>query len=382
MSDFIPYGKQWIDDEDKQAVLQVLESDFLTQGPEIMAFESEFAQTVGAKYAVAVSNGTAALHVAMLALGIGPGDEVITTPNTFLASANCILYVGATPRFVDINLDDYTIDAAQIEAAITPNTKAIIPVHFAGVSCDMQRIKQIADTHNLAIIEDGCHALGTNYQGAAIGACTFSNMTVFSFHPVKTIAAGEGGMITTNDSATYETLCQLRCHGMTKDPQVMSQNPGPWYYEMVSLGYNYRMTDIQAALGRSQLKKLAQFKARRQDIVAKYNREFVTLEQMILPSSADLADTCHHLYVVRIDFMALGITRAEVMDALRSMGIGTQVHYIPLYEQPYYQAHCNKNGDFPNMSRYYAQALSLPLYPKMSDADILAVITAVRAVLK
>lgn len=382
MSEFIPYGKQWLDDDDKRAVLTVLESDYLTQGPEIEGFENEFAAKVGAKYAVAVSNGTAALHLTMLALGIGPGDEVITTPNTFLASANCILYVGATPRFVDINLTDYTIDKSQIEAAITPKTKAIIPVHFAGVSCKMDEIKEIAKRHGLAIVEDGCHALGTTYEGAHVGACQHSDMTIFSFHPVKTIAAGEGGMITTNNTVTYESLLRLRCHGMTKDPKLLSQNPGPWYYEMVALGYNYRMTDIQAALGRSQLKKLDQFKARRQEIVRRYNQLFEDLPMLRLPSNEQWQNTCHHLYVVRIDYEKLGMTREQVMQGLRCEGVGTQVHYIPIYEQPYYKKVCTAGQAFPNMTQYYSQALSLPLYPKMTDVDVEIVHAAVRRVLK
>ena len=299
---FLPYGKQTIDQDDVDAVVNVLTSDFLTQGPVIGQFEDVFKETVKSKYAVAVSSGTSALHLSLLALGIGLGDEVITTPNSFLATANAILYVGATPVFVDIEMSQFGIDATKIEAVITNKTKAIIPVHFAGFPVDLELIYEIADKYTLKVIEDSCHALGAKYKESNIGSCAYSDCSTFSFHPVKHIATGEGGMITTNSNDVYQKLLMLRTHGVTKDSDQLIQNPGPWYYEMQTLGFNYRMTDIQAALGCSQLKKLSGFVKRRREIAKQYDAAFSGFD-LIKPIKEQVHHWCsYHLYVVQIDF--------------------------------------------------------------------------------
>ena len=378
---FIPYGKQCIDQEDIRSVIAVLESDWLTQGPTIKQFEQDFSKKVGSRYAIAVANGTAALHLSLLALGVGPGDEVITTPNSFLATTNAILYAGATPVFVDIETQRFGIDATQIEAAITAETKAILPVHFAGFPVDLSSIYDIADKYNLKIIEDSCHALAANYRDSVIGDCQYSACATFSFHPVKHIATGEGGMITTNDEAMYEKLTTLRTHGVSKNPKNVKQNPGPWYYEMQTLGFNYRMTDMQAALGISQLKKLDGFVTRRRDIAKNYDAALAELDWInpIIEQTANLSS--YHLYVVQINFDKIKKNRAEVMNELEEKGIGTQVHYIPIIDQPYYRENVRVKGDFANCRLYYEQALSLPIYPLMSDEDIERVLQAVKALM-
>ncbi len=377
----IPYGKQCIEDDDIEAVVSVLKSDFLTQGPVIGQFEDKFKQKVNAKYAICVSNGTAALHLSLLALGIGPGDEVITTPNSFLATANAILYVGATPVFVDIELDQFGIDATKIEAAITKNTKAIIPVHFAGFPVNLEIIQQLSKKYNLKVIEDSCHALGATYKNSLIGSCNYSDCSTFSFHPVKHIATGEGGMITTNSNDVYQKLLTLRTHGVTKDSDQLMQNPGPWYYEMQTLGFNYRMTDIQAALGCSQLKKLTSFVKRRREIAKQYDAAF-SGSDLIKPIKEHVNQlSSYHLYVVQIDFETIRKTKTEVMAILRDNGIGTQVHYIPIIDQPYYKEHVNVTGNFENCRTYYKQALSLPMYPLLDDDDVETVIKALKSIL-
>jgi perosamine synthetase len=377
---FLPYGKQAIDQDDVDAVVNALTSDYLTQGPVIGQFEDAFKETVGAKYAVAVSNGTAALHLSLLALGIGSGDEVITTPNSFLATSNAILYVGATPVFVDIDLNQFGIDTDKIEAALTKNTKAIIPVHFAGFPVNLDHIQEIAKKHNLKVIEDSCHALGASYKKSLIGSCNYSDCSTFSFHPVKHIATGEGGMITTNSSDVYQKLLMLRTHGVTKDSEQLTHNPGPWYYEMQTLGFNYRMTDIQAALGCSQLKKLDGFVKRRREIAKQYDVAFSDCNWIHPINEQDHYESSYHLYVVQIDFERIGKLRAEVMAMLRDNGIGTQVHYIPIIDQPYYKEHVNVNGHFDNCRTYYNQALSLPMYPLLDD-DVETVIKALKSIL-
>jgi len=378
---FLPYGKQNIDQDDVDAVVSVLTSDYLTQGPMIGQFEDAFKETFGAKFAVSVSNGTAALQLSLLALGIGPGDEVITTPNSFLATSNAILYVGATPVFVDIDLNQFGIDPTKIEAAITKNTKAIIPVHFAGFPVNLEVIQQLSKKYNLKVIEDSCHALGASYKESLIGSCKYSDCSTFSFHPVKHIATGEGGMITTNSSDVYQKLLMLRTHGVTKDSGQLTQNPGPWYYEMQTLGFNYRMTDIQAALGYTQLKKLDGFVKRRREIAKQYDKAFLNVSNMTpIKENIDQLSS-YHLYVVQIDFETIGKSRAEVMAILRDNGIGTQVHYIPITDQPYYKEHVNVTGHFNNCQTYYKQALSLPMYPLLDDGDVERVIKALKSIL-
>lgn len=353
---YIPYGRQTIEEDDIQAVVDVLKSDYLTTGPNVAAFEKAVADYTGAKYAVAISNGTAALHAACFAAGIGQGDEVITTPITFAASANCALYCGAKPVFADVKADSYNIDPADIERKITERTKAIIAVHFTGQPCEMDEIHAIAKKHDLVVIEDGAHALGADYKGKKIGSV--SDMTTFSFHPVKHITTGEGGMILTNDAHFYERLVLFRSHGITRDEKLMHKNEGGWYYEQLDLGYNYRITDIQCALGLSQMKKLDQFVAKRRELVARYNEAFEKVEGMICPKQMEGCNNSYHLYVIQV----LGGRRKEVFDKLREAGIGVNVHYIPVYKHPYYQENGYKDVCCKNAETVYENFISLPLY--------------------
>ena len=380
----IGYGHQYIDDSDIEAVVKVLKSDYLTQGPAIAQFEKTICEITGSKYCVAVSNATAGLHIAVAALGLCQGDEGITTPNTFLASSNCMVYNNVKPVFADINPVSYNIDPAEIEKHITDKTKLLIPVHFAGLPCEMEKISVIAKNHNLHVIEDAAHAIGSQYaDGSYVGNCKYSDMTVFSFHPVKTITTGEGGAVTTNDEKLYQNLCILRSHGVTKDENLLTKNPGPWYYEMQSVGFNYRMTDMQAALGCSQLAKLDWFKKRRREVVAAYNKAFDGMMHLKTPTEPKEVSSCFHLYAVQIDFVALGKTRSQVMQELRDKGIGTQVHYIPVPTQPFYkETYGYKDGDYPVTEKYYEQELSLPLYPGLSEEDVNSVINAVKEVIK
>lgn len=379
----IGYGHQYIDDSDIEAVVNVLKSDYLTQGPSVSAFEKKICEITGAKYCVAVSNATAGLHIAVAALELPENSEGITTPNTFLASSNCMVYNKVKPVFADIDAKTYNIDPKEIQKQISDKTKVLIPVHFAGLPCDMEKINTIAKKHNLHIIEDAAHAIGSQYaDGSYIGNCKYSDMTVFSFHPVKTITTAEGGAVTTNDEKLYQKLLMLRSHGVTKDESIITKNPGPWYYEMISLGFNYRMTELQAALGVSQLKKLDFFKKRRREIIAAYNKAFATNEFLVTPFESSEVCSCFHLYVTQIDFEKLGKTRTQVMQELRDKGIGTQVHYIPVPTQPFYkETYGYKDGDYPKAEKYYEQELSLPLYPGMSDDDIQSVINAIHKVI-
>ncbi|MGZ9586250.1 UDP-4-amino-4,6-dideoxy-N-acetyl-beta-L-altrosamine transaminase [Paenibacillus marinisediminis] len=375
---FIPYGKQWIDEADEQAVLSVLRSDYITQGPWIEEFEARIANRVGTKYAVAFSNGTAALHGACYAAGIGAGDEVITSPITFLASANCALYQGAKPVFADIDMDTYNIDPDQIIRHISERTKAIIPVDFSGQPVEIDRIMDIARENELVVIEDAAHSLGATYKGKPVGC--WADMTMFSFHPVKHITTGEGGMIVTNNKEYYEKLIQFRSHGMTRNPELLTRNDGPWYYEMQSLGYNYRMTDIQAALGSSQLNRLDEFVARRQQIAASYNAAFAELEGIVLPAQAQNTYSSWHLFVIRWNTQYFKVDRRSIFESLRAEGIGVHVHYIPVYKQPYYQLLGYGNEECSNAEVYYDTALTLPIFPKMTDREISTVVSAVKKV--
>lgn len=379
----IGYGHQYIDDSDIEAVVNVLKSDYLTQGPAVTQFEKSICDITGAKYCVAVSNATAGLHIAVAALELGEGAEGITTPNTFLASSNCMVYNNIKPVFADIDSKTYNIDPKEIQKHISDKTKVLIPVHFAGLPCDMEKINTIAKKNNLHVIEDAAHAIGSQYaDGSYVGNCKYSDMTVFSFHPVKTITTAEGGAVTTNDEKLYQKLLMLRSHGVTKDESILTKNPGPWYYEMISLGFNYRMTELQAALGVSQLKKLDFFKKRRREIIAAYNKAFATNEFLVTPFESSEVCSCFHLYVTQIDFEKLGKTRTQVMQELRDKGIGTQVHYIPVPTQPFYkETYGYKDGDYPKAEKYYEQELSLPLYPGMSDDDIQSVINAIHKVI-
>ena len=383
MKTFIGYGKQWIGPDDIDSVVEVLKSDYLTQGPAVEKFEKEICDYTGAKYCVAVSNATAALHIAVKSLKINDGMEGITSPNTFIASSNCYIYNNLRPVFADIEKDSYNIDPNEIENKITENTKVIIPVHFAGRPCKMEQINKIAQKNDIFIIEDGSHAIGSNYlDGSKVGNCKYSDMTVFSFHPVKTMTTGEGGAITTNNKILYERLLLLRSHGITRDENKITENPGPWYYEMQDLGFNYRITDIQAALGISQIKKVDSFKKRRIDIINKYNDALSNLDWLKIPLR-DSGSTCFHLYTVQIEFEKIGKSRKDVMIELRNKNIGTQVHYIPVHLQPYYRDNYGyKKGDFPIVENYYSKTLSLPLYPGMSDLDVDYVINNLKKIVK
>lgn len=376
----LQYGKQWIDEDDIKAVTECLNGDYLTTGPYIQNFEKQFAEVVGAKYAVAVSNGTAALHIACLAAGIGAGDEVITSPITFAASANCALYCGAKPVFADIDAETYQISPESIEQNITSKTKAIIPVHFAGISCDMDKILAIAKQHNLIVIEDAAHALGTTYKEKPIGG--ISDMTEFSFHPVKTITTGEGGIVTTNNEALYKKLLLYRTHGITRDAtQMKHTDQGNWYYEMLTLGYNYRITDLQCALGISQLKKLEMFKKRRKELVKKYDDVFKEWNLLSIPQNPGYSNTTRHLYPIFLELDRFSVGRKVIFDALKAEGIGVNVHYIPVYWMPYYQRIGYQKGLCPNAERLYGGLITLPLFPRMKDRDQEDVITAVKKVL-
>lgn len=360
MTILIPYGRQTIEDDDIQAVVDVLKSDYLTTGPKIAEFEQIVADYVGAKYAVAISNGTSALHAACFAAGIGPGDEVITTPLTFAASANCVLYCGGTPVFADVDARTYNIDPEDIKRKITDKTRAIIAVHLAGQPCDMDEIHSIAREHNLVVIEDGAHALGSVYKGKKIGS--LSDMTTFSFHPVKPITTGEGGMIVTDNESLYKKLLLFRSHGITRDDSLMNRNDGPWFYQQLDLGYNYRITDIQCALGCSQMKKLDRFLKRRKEIVARYNEAFAGCNNIVTPYQLPETESGWHLYIVQIKKH----DRKKVFETLRECGIGVNVHYIPVYMHPYYQKHGYENVHCRNAEEVYSHIISLPLYPGLS----------------
>lgn len=357
----IPYGKQTIEQDDIQAVGDVLKSDFLTTGPKIAEFEQTVADYVGAKYAVAISNGTSALHAACFATGIGPGDEVITTPLTFAASANCVLYCGGTPVFADVDPKTYNIDPEDIRRKITDRTKAIIAVHLAGQPCDMDAIHSIAREHGLIVIEDGAHALGSVYKGKKVGS--MSDITTFSFHPVKPITTGEGGMIVTDNEDFYKKMILFRSHGITRDDSMMTRNDGPWFYQQFDLGYNYRITDIQCALGCSQMKKLDRFLARRKEIVARYNEAFADCDNIITPYQLSDTESGWHLYIVQVK----NCDRRQVFENMREKGIGVNVHYIPVYMHPYYQEHGYENVHCVNAEEIYSHIISLPLYPGLTS---------------
>ena len=373
---YLPYGRQWIDDDDIEAVVEVLKGDYLTTGPHVSTFEQAVAQYVGAKYAVAFSNGTAALHGACFAAGISEGDEVITTPMTFAASANCVLYQGGTPVFADINEKTYNIDPNKIEEKINDKTKAIIPVDFTGQPVELDRILEIARKYNLVVIEDAAHALGATYKGRKIGS--ISDMTMFSFHPVKHITSGEGGIITTNNKEYYEKLLQFRSHGITRNKEKLNEYHGPWYYEMQFLGYNYRMTDIQAALGTSQLKKIDKFVELRRKYVAMYNEAFKDMDEVITPFQHEDGQSSWHLYIIRLKLDKLTASRREIFEALQQQNIGVNVHYIPVHLQPYYQQLGYKKGICPNAEKLYEEMITLPLFPAMTEEDINDVIKAVK----
>ncbi len=378
----IYYGRQWIDETDVEAVAATLRSDFITCGPKVDEMERTLEQYTGAKYAVAVSNGTAALHCACIAAGIGPGDEVITTPITFAASANCALYCGARPVFADINTDTYNIDPNSIREKITNKTKAIVAVDFTGQAVENEEIRKICDEYNLIFIEDAAHAIATKYNGKQVGS--LADMTCFSFHPVKTITGGEGGAVTTNDEELYKKLVLAHTHGITHDENLMEGAPheGPWYYEQISLGYNYRLTDFQAALIVNQMTKLDAFAARRKEIVKKYDKAFEKIPEIIVQKEIPQSDTCRHLYIIRLALDKLKCTRREFFDAMSAENVQCQIHYVPVYWFPYYQHLGYEKGLCPKAEEVYKGIMSIPLYPKMTDQDVEDVIHAVKKVVE
>lgn len=389
----ISYGRQWIDDNDIRSVVNVLRSGPITQGPKVKAFEDALARYSGAGYAVAINSGTSGLHIACLAAGLKAGDEGITSPITFVASANCMVYCGAKPVFADIDPDTYTISPEDLSSKITSETRVVIPVHFAGQSCDMEEIFAIVKEaenrfgHKICIIEDASHALGSKFKNFKVGNGAFSDMTVMSFHPVKHITTAEGGVVLTNDASLYQKLQRFRSHGITSSPEefIYRENAldtydseeifNPWYYEQIDLGYNYRITDIQCALGLSQLKKIEAFRMRRNQIVDRYNYEFRNIDTIKTPYSSPDCENNFHLYVLQFDFKRIGLSRARFMHTLKQLGIQTQVHYIPVHTQPFYQKmYGTRWGDFPNSEDYYQKCLSIPVYPAMTDAEIQRVI--------
>lgn len=370
----IPYGKQWIDEDDIEAVVKALRCDYLTTGPRVQEFEQKLADFVGADYGVAVASGTAALHIACMAIGLQKGDEVITTPITFAASANCILYCGAVPVFADIDPVTYNISPDSIRKCITKRTRAIIPVHYCGQPCDMDAISQIAREYNLIVIEDAAHALGADYKGRKIGS--LSDMTCFSFHPVKHITTGEGGMVTTNNRELYEKLALLRTHGIARDEEsFLIKGEGPWHYEQTALGYNYRISDIQCALGLSQLKKLPFFLKRRHEIVKAYQEALKGEKDLVLPTEAEGCHGSWHLYVIQ----AKAEKRRAVFEQLRADGIGVNVHYIPVYKHPYYQKHGYGRACCREAEQLYSRMITLPVYPALTQSQQEYVIEKVKA---
>ena len=371
------YGHQYIDDADIQAVVDVLKSDYLTCGPKITELEAKLCQITGAKYAVVCSNGTAALHMACMAAGVEPGDEVITTPITFAASANCALYCGAKPVFADINDKTYNIDPEAVKAATTEKTKAVVAVDFTGQSVELDKLMTHCKENNLVLIEDGAHVIGTKYNGQPNGS--IADMTTFSFHPVKTVTGGEGGAVMTNSEKYYQKLLLARSHGITRDTALMEEEPhGGWYYEQVSLGYNYRMTDIQAGLLISQLDKLPMFSQRRKEIVAKYDEAFLQMPEIQVQEEIPESDTTRHLYILRIKPEMLTVNRREFFDALAAENIMCNVHYIPTYYFPHYQRLGYEKGICPKAEKLYDEMMSLPLYYGMTDQDTEDVIAAVK----
>ena len=375
---FLPYGRQAIDDADIQAVVDVLRSDWLTTGPKVGEFEEAFAARVGAAYAVSVSSGTAALHATTFAAGLKAGDEAITTPLTFAATANCVLYQSATPVFADVCADTLNLDPAEVVKKISAKTRAILPVDYAGHPADLAAINEIARQHGLLVIEDACHALGAEYGGRRVGG--IADMTVFSFHPVKHITTGEGGMVTTNDPKLAETLRRFRNHGISSDAR-QRQSAGQWHYEMVLLGFNYRLPDIVCALGIEQLSRLDANLARRREIADIYTSAFREIPGVIPPAVRAEANPAWHLYPIRLDLAKLTADRAQIFRALRAENIGVNVHYIPVHTHPYYRERFGfKGGEFPVAEGAYERLISLPMFHAMSDQDVLDVIAAVTKV--
>jgi perosamine synthetase len=376
----LPYGRQWVDEADTRAVVEVLRSDWLTTGPKVSEFEKVFADFAGVREAVAVSNGTAALHAAAYAIGIGSGTEVIVPPMTFAASANCVVFQGGMPAFADVDPDTLLLDPAQAEAKITPRTKAIVAVDYTGQPCDYDALRAIADRHGLILVADACHAIGGNYKGRPVGS--LADLSTFSFHPVKHITTGEGGMITTDDPELARRMRVFRNHGITTDHRQREQR-GSWFYEMVDLGYNYRMTDLQCALGMSQLRKLPGWVARRQEMARRYDAAFAKIPAVDPLGVRDDVSHAYHLYVIRLDLDQLRVDRARVFAALRAEGIGVNVHYIPVHLHPFYREQFDTRlGLCPVAEAAYERIITLPIFPRMNNGDVGDVIAAVHKVVE
>ena len=385
---YVPYARQHIDEADIKGVIEVLTSDFLTQGPAVERFEQAVAAYCGVQYAVAVNSATSALHIACLAAGLGSGDMLWTSPNTFVASANCGLYCGADVDFVDIDPKTYNMSVnslrQKLELAILANTlpKVIIPVHFAGQSCAMEEIESLANEYGFTIIEDASHAIGGLYRQNKIGSCRYSDMTVLSFHPVKIITTGEGGMVLTNNKRLYDALVLCRSHGITRNPDLMTEDShGPWYYQQVDIGYNYRLTDLQAALGVSQLQRIDEFVRRRHQLADRYN-ELLRDLPLTLPYQHSDNYSAYHLYVIRLQLDKLRKSHRQIFEELRAKGIGVNLHYIPVHTQPYYQKMGFRRGQFPQAEQYYSEAISLPMYYELTNEEQDYVIATVNEVLR
>ena len=377
----IYYGRQCIEQDDIDAVIDTLRSDLITCGPRVAGLEKAICRVTGARYAVAVSNGTAALHLAAMAAGFGEGDEVIVSSITFAASSNCVLYCGAKPVFADIKDDTYNIDPESVRKLITPRTRGIVAVDFTGQAVELDELRAIAREHNLVLIEDAAHAIGTKYKGQPVGS--IADMTCFSFHPVKTVTAGEGGAITTNDEATYKRLMRLRSHGITRNQdEMVHPTDDMWYNEQVELGYNYRMTDFQAALLTSQIQKLERFKKRRREIVEMYDKAFSSMPELIVQKEIPESDTTRHLYILRLNLDKLTCNRRQFFDALYAENTKPQVHYLPVYWHSYYEKLGYPKGLCPNAEKLYMEIMSIPLYPTLTDGDVEDVIHAVKKIVE
>ena len=383
----IPYGRQDINQQDINAVVEVLKSDFLTQGPQVPAFEQAIIDACDAKYAVAVNSATSALHIACLALGLGNDDWLWTTPNTFVASANCALYCGAKVDFVDIDPRTYNLCAKQLEKKLIAAQKVgklpkiVIPVHFSGQSCDMQAIHELAKKYGFSIIEDASHAIGGKYKGEPIGNSRYSDITVFSFHPVKIVTSAEGGAAVTNRADLAEKMLLLRSHGITRDEELMTQDmDGPWYYQQIALGFNYRMTELQAALGLSQMQRLEEFVIKRHELASRYDNLLHDLP-ITLPWQHPDSYSARHLYVIRLQLEQINITHLDVFNALRAAGIQANLHYIPVHMQPYYQKMGFASGQFPEAEKYYKEAISIPLFSAMTEGQQDTVCSTLKTIL-
>ncbi len=380
-SDFLPYGTQWLDDKEINEVIDAMKSSWITTGPKMRLFENNFKKYIGSKYAIAVNSGTAALHVSTSSINIMPGDEVITTPFTFVATANCVVYRGGTPIFADIKRDTYNIDPNEIRKKITKNTKAIIPVHFAGQPCDMDEIFEIANKHNLLIIEDAAHAVDAKYKGKKIG--NISDLTCFSFHPVKNMTTAEGGMITTNNQELYEKLLMFRTHGISKDAEKRFGKSGDYAYDMRYLGFRYNLSELHSALGIHQLDKLESFQNRRREIIKSYNKELEEFEEITLPYVKNDVKHSWHIYVIQLNLEKLKVNRDHIFRALREENIGVNVHYIPVHYHTYYMNKFDlKKGMLPNVEWLFPRLLTLPLFPRMTEQDVNDVINSLEKVLK